>query len=127
MFGLGAAALLASRLLLNVVLDRLDLEAASPQVLPGPLLDRTSRRDVARRHFSWDNLTRQVEGVAGREEDRGEAEMVLVGEVATTTSSTELPTGTRPGRAIHLMNLFVLIVMMRIVEAVIIVVTFIGP
>ena len=53
--------------------------------------------------------------------------MVLVGEVATTTSSTELPTGTRPGGAIHLKSLFVLIVMMRIVEVVIIVVKFIRP
>ena len=130
MFGLGAAALLASRLLLNVgLVDRLDLEVAcSPQVLPGPL-DRTSSRDVARGHFSWDNLTRHVEGVVGRreedEEDRGEAEMVLVGEVATTTSSTELPTGTRPGRANHLISLFELIVMMRIEEAVIIFVKYV--
>ena len=68
MFGLGAAALLASRLLLNVGLDRLALEGTSPQVLPGPV-DSASSRDVAGGHFSWDSLTRQVEGVAGREED----------------------------------------------------------
>ena len=69
--------------------------------------------------------------MAGRreedEEERGEAEMVLVGEVATTTSFTELPTGTRPGGANHLISLVVLIVMMRIVEVVIIFVKFIRP
>ena len=53
--------------------------------------------------------------------------MVLVGEVATTTSSTELPTGTKPEEANHLMPLFVLIVMMRIEEAVKMFVKFIRP
>jgi len=96
-FGLGAAALLARRLLFNLGLERLALDATSPQVFPGPA-ESASSREVAGGHFSWANLTRQVEGLAGRAEDeRGEAEgeMLLVGEVATTTSSTELPTGTR--------------------------------
>ena len=74
------------------------LDATSPQVFPGSAESKSSR-EVAGGHFSWDNLTRQVEGLAGRKEDeRGEAEgeMLLVGEVAATPSSTELPTGTRP-------------------------------
>ena len=106
MFGLGAAALLARRLLLNLGLDRLVLDATSPQVFPGPV-DSTSSREVAGGHLSWDNLTRQEEGGGERKEDgRGESEeeeengeILLVGELATTTSSTELPTGTRPCKA----------------------------
>ena len=87
--------LLAIELLLDLELDRLVLVATSPHDLPGPE-DRASSREEAAGHFSWDNLTLQL---LGEEE---EEEMLLlvvieVGELAITTSSAELPTGTRPG------------------------------
>ena len=100
MFGLGTSALLARRLLLNLGLERLVLDATCPQVFPGEPVERASSREVAGGHLSWDNLTRQVESVGGRKEEKEveeDCEMLLVGELATTTSSTELPTGTRPG------------------------------
>ena len=84
--------LLAIELLLHLELDRLVLVATSPHDLPGPE-DRASSREEAAGHFSWDNLTLQL--LRGEEE-----EMLLlvveVGELAITTSSAELPTGTRP-------------------------------
>ena len=84
--------LLAIELLLDLELDRLVLDARAPHDLPGPE-DRASSREEAAGHFSWDNLTLQL---------LGEEEMLLllvieVGELAITTSSAELPTGTRPG------------------------------
>ena len=84
--------LLANELLLDLELDRLVLVARAPHDLPGPE-DRASSREEAAGHFSWDNLTLQL---------LGEEEMLLllvieVGELAITTSSAELPTGTRPG------------------------------
>ena len=85
--------LLAIELLLHLELDRLVLVATAPHDLPGPE-DRASSREEAAGHFSWDNLTLQL--LRGEEE-----EMLLlvveVGELAITTSSAELPTGTRPG------------------------------
>ena len=86
--------LLAIELLLHLELDRLVLVATSPHDLPGPE-DRASSREEAAGHFSWDNLTLQLLG-------EEEVEMLLlvvieVGELAITTSSAELPTGTRPG------------------------------
>lgn len=85
--------LLAIELLLVLELDRLVLDARSPHDLPGPE-DRASRREEAAGHFSWDNLTLQLLG------EEGEEEMLLLvviemGELAITTSSAELPTGTR--------------------------------
>ena len=72
MLGLGAAALLARRLLFNLGLERFALDATcSPQVFPGPLADSASSREVAGGHFSWDNLTLQVEGGSGSREEGG--------------------------------------------------------
>ena len=87
--------LLAIELLLNLELDRLVLDAKAPHDLPGPE-DRARSREEAAGHFSWDNLTLQLLG----EEEEEEMLLLLVvevGELAITTSSAELPTGTRPG------------------------------
>ena len=87
--------LLAIELLLDLELDRLVLVARAPHDLPGPE-DRASSREEAAGHFSWDNLTLQLLG----EEEEEEMLLLLVievGELAITTSSAELPTGTRPG------------------------------
>ena len=86
--------LLAIELLLHLELDRLVLVATSPHDLPGPE-DRASSREEAAGHFSWDNLTLQL---LGEEEEEEMLLLVIeVGELAITTSSAELPTGTRPG------------------------------
>ena len=86
--------LLANELLLDLELDRLVLVARAPHDLPGPE-DRASSREEAAGHFSWDNLTLQL---LGEEEEEEMLLLVIeVGELAITTSSAELPTGTRPG------------------------------
>ena len=86
--------LLANELLLDLELDRLVLVARAPHDLPGPE-DRASSREEAAGHFSWDNLTLQL---LGEEEEMLLLVVVIeVGELAITTSSAELPTGTRPG------------------------------
>ena len=85
--------LLVIEVLLNLELDRLVLDARAPHDLPGPE-DRASSREEAAGHFSWDNLTLQLLG----EEEKAMLLLVIeVGELAITTSSAELPTGTRPG------------------------------
>ena len=100
--------LLAIELLLHLELDRLVLDATAPHDLPGPE-DRASSREEAAGHFSWDNLTLQL---LGEEEEEEEEEMLLlvvieVGDLAITTSSAELPTGTRPGkRKLSVMQIF---------------------
>ena len=86
--------LLAIELLLHLELDRLVLDATSPHDLPGPE-DRASSREEAAGHFSWDNLTLQLLGE--EEEEMLLLVVIEVGELAITTSSAELPTGTRPG------------------------------
>ena len=86
--------LLAIELLLDLELDLLVLDAMAPHDLPGPE-DRASSREEAAGHFSWDNLTLQL---LGEEEEEEMLLLVIeVGELAITTSSAELPTGTRPG------------------------------
>ena len=86
--------LLVIEVLLNLELDRLVLDARAPHDLPGPE-DRASSREEAAGHFSWDNLTLQL---LGEEEEEMLLLLVIeVGELAITTSSAELPTGTRPG------------------------------
>ena len=99
--------LLAIELLLHLELDRLVLVATSPHDLPGPE-DRASSREEAAGHFSWDNLTLQL---LGEEEEEEMLLLVIeVGELAITTSSAELPTGTRPGecklRALQIISQF---------------------
>ena len=95
--------LLAIELLLNLELDLLVLVATSPHDLPGPE-DRASSREEAAGHFSWDNLTLQLL----REEEEEMLSLVIeVGELAITTSSAELPTGTRPGeRKLSVLQIF---------------------
>ena len=96
--------LLAIDLLLHLELDRLVLDATSPHDLPGPE-DRASSREEAAGHFSWDNLTLQL---LGEEEEEMLLLLVIeVGELAITTSSAELPTGTRPGeRKLSVLQIF---------------------
>ena len=94
MFGL--VDLPAIELLLDLELDRLVLDARAPHDLPGPE-DRASSREEAAGHFSWDNLTLQLLGEEEEEEMLLLVVVIEVGELAITTSSAELPTGTRPG------------------------------
>jgi len=86
--------LLAIELLLDLELDRLVLDARAPHDLPGPG-DRASSREEAAGHFSWDNLTLQLLGEEEEEEEMLLLLVIEVGELAITTSSAELPTGTR--------------------------------